>query len=76
MVIMIMFLVGILLGVLIYTNAGQIGKIVSPLFGGLVGIIKYVIPVGIIIIAFSLIREERAFVTTKVTQFYLFLFCV
>ncbi len=76
MVIMIMFLVGILLGVLIYTNAGQIGKIVSPLFGGLVGIIKYVIPVGIIIIAFSLIREERAFVTTKVTQFIIFILCV
>lgn len=76
MVIMIMFLVGILLGVLIYTNAGQIGKIVSPLFGGLVGIIKYVIPVGIIIIALSLIREERAFVTTKVTQFIIFILCV
>lgn len=76
MVIMIMFLVGIILGVLIYTNAGQIGRFISPLFGGLVGIIKYVIPVGIIIIALSLIREERAFVTTKVTQFIIFILCV
>ena len=76
MVIMIMFLVGILLGVLIYTNAGQVGRFVSPLFGGLVGIIKYVIPVGIIVIAISLIREERAFVTTKITQFIIFILCV
>ena len=76
MIIMIMLLVGVLLGVLIYTSAGQIGRFVSPLFGGLVGIIKYVIPIGIIVVALSLIKEEKSFVTTKLTQFIIFVLCI
>ncbi len=76
MVIIIMFLISILLGVLIYTNAGKVGAYVGPLFGGLVGIIKYIIPIGIFITALSLMREDSDFVATKVTQFLVFIVCV
>ena len=58
MVIIIMLIVGIMLGVLIYTGAGQIGAFLSPLFGGLLGVIKYIIPVGIVVTALSLMKED------------------
>lgn len=76
MAIILMLLIGVMLGVLIYTGAGQVGAFLSPLFGGLVGIIKYVIPVGIIVTALSLIREESSYVTTKLTQFIIFIICI
>ncbi len=76
MVIILLILLSILSGVLIYTNAGQIGAYISPLLGGLVGVIKYVIPVGLFVIALSLIREDSNFVTTKVTQFLIFIICI
>lgn len=76
MTIICMIMFGILLGVLIYTGAGQLGAFISPLFGGLVGIIKYVLPVGIVITGLSLLRENSEYVTTKVTQFIIFIVCV
>lgn len=76
MVIIIMLIVGIMLGVLIYTGAGQIGAFLSPLFGGLLGVIKYIIPVGIVVTALSLMKEDSDYVTTKLTQFIIFVVCV
>ena len=76
MVIIIMIIVGIMSGVIIYTGAGQVGAVLSPLFGGLLGIIKYVIPVGIIVAALSLMREDSDYVTTKLTQFIIFIVCI
>lgn len=76
MMIIIMLIVGIMLGVLIYTGAGQVGAILSPVLGGLIGIIKYVIPIGIIVMALSLIKEDSEYVSTKVIQFLVFIVCV
>ena len=76
MIIIIMLIVGIMSGVLIYTGTGQVGAILSPVLGGLVGIIKYVIPVGIIVMALSLIKEDSEYVSTKVIQFLVFVVCV
>ena len=76
MIIILIMLASILLGILIYTSAGQIGSFISPLFGGLVGVIKYIIPIGMFITALSLMRENSDFVTTKVTQFLVFIICV
>ena len=76
MMIIIMLIVGIMSGVLIYTGAGQVGAILSPVLGGLVGIIKYVIPIGIVVMALSLIKEDSDYVSTKVIQFLIFIVCV
>ena len=35
----------ILLGILIYTKSGYIGENLSPILGGIMGWIKYIIPV-------------------------------
>ncbi len=46
-----LIIISILLGILIYTNKGYIGEHLSPILGGIVGWIKYIIPVGTFIIA-------------------------
>lgn len=71
-----MIVISILLGVLIYTNAGQIGAVISPILGGLIGVIKYVIPIGMFITAISLIKENSSYVNTKLTQFIAFTICI
>ena len=76
MIIILMLLVGVMLGVIIYTGAGQIGAVLNPLLGGLVGIIKYIIPIGVIVTGISLMREDSNYVTTKLTQFIIFIVCV
>ena len=50
---------GILLTVLIYAQTGTLGEILSPALGGIVGIIKYVIPLGMIGIAISLAKNDK-----------------
>ena len=76
MVIIIMILIGIILGVVIYTGAGQVGRTINPILGGLVGIIKYLIPIAFIFTGISLIREDHNYVTTKITQLIIFVICV
>jgi len=49
-----LIIASILLGVLIYTNSGYIGEHLSPILGGIMGWIKYIIPVGTFAIAIFL----------------------
>ena len=46
-----MFLISILLAILIYTKSGYIGEHLSPILGGIMGVIKYIIPIGTFLIA-------------------------
>ena len=43
--VVLMIIVSILLGVLIYSKSGAIGRTISPILGGLMGPIKYIIPI-------------------------------
>ena len=50
-----MFLISILLAILIYTKSGYIGEHLSPILGGIMGAIKYIIPIGMLFIAIYMI---------------------
>ena len=45
-----LFLISILLAILIYTKSGYIGEHLSPILGGIMGAIKYIIPIGTFLI--------------------------
>ena len=75
MTVLILIVLSLILGILIYTNSGIIGETISPVFGGLVGIIKYVVPIGIFVTAISMIKETSD-TTTKVAQFVVFIVCI
>lgn len=72
----IIMIVSVLLAVLIYIQSGYIGEHLSPMLGGIMGWIKYILPIGAFIIGITLIKEEREFVMPKVTQYVIIILCV
>jgi len=71
-----LFVVSILLFVLIYGETGAIGEILSPALGGIIGFIKYLIPIGFLVLAVCIAKDDRAYVTSKLIQYAVLLSCV
>ena len=63
-----LIIASILLTILIYTKAGYIGQTLSPILGGIMGWIKYIIPVGTFAIAIFLACDEDK--DNKITRAY------
>jgi len=70
------FVTGILLMILIYAETGAIGEVLSPVLGGIIGVIKYIIPLGIIGISISLVKNDKDYLFSKVCQYVVFLSCI
>jgi len=70
------FVVGLLLTILIYAETGALGTILSPVLGGIIGIIKYILPLGIIGISISLVRNDKDYLVSKICQYVVFLSCI
>ena len=75
--VVILIVSSILLAVLIYTKSGYIGETLSPILGGIMGWIKYIIPVGTFAIAiFLACDEDKENFTKKIMQYAVFLLCI
>ncbi len=74
--VVVLVLLSILLMILIYTKSGSVGAKLSPMLGGIMGFIKYVIPIGMLLIAISMTRNDRYYMTHKLTQYGIFLVCI
>lgn len=71
-----MIVASVLLGVLIYTQSGYLGQNLSPMLGGLIGSIKYIIPIGTFLIAIHLACDDKDYLGTKLVQYVVFLVCI
>ena len=71
-----MLILSILLMVLIYTKSGFLGETLSPMLGGIMGTIKYIIPIGTFAIAIYLAYDGKDKLYTKLIQYAIFLLCV
>ena len=71
-----MILISILLAVLIYTKSGWIGEHLSPMLGGIMGGIKYIIPIGTFLIGIYMTCQDRDYLFSKLVQYGIFLICV
>lgn len=71
-----MIIISILLMILIYTNAGYIGQHLSPMLGGIMGWMKYILPIGTFAIAIHLACEKKEELTPKLMQYGIFLLCI
>ena len=71
-----MIIISILLAVLIYTSSGYIGKTLSPLLGGIIGWMKYILPIGTFAIAINLACEKKETLSHKLVQYGIFLACI
>ena len=65
-----MIVVSILLFVLIYGEKGSIGAILSPILGGIIGPIKYVIPIGFLALAIAITKEKKSYLITSSTLLF------
>ena len=75
--VVILILASILLGVLIYTKAGYIGETLSPILGGIMGWIKYIIPVGTFAMAIVIAcDEDKTDFAKKIFQYAILLLCI
>ena len=71
-----MLILSILLMVLIYTKSGFLGETLSPMLGGIMGMIKYIIPIGTFAISIYLAYDGKDKLYTKLIQYAIFLLCV
>ena len=71
-----MILISILLAVLIYTKSGYIGEHLSPILGGIMGVIKYVLPIGTFLIGIYMTYEDKDYLFSKLIQYGIFLVCI
>ena len=71
-----LIVISILLAVLIYSESGYIGETLSPILGGLMGFIKYILPIGIFIVAISIACNKKDYVITKLIQYGICLLCI
>ena len=68
-----MIIISILLVVLIYTNSGYIGQHLSPMLGGIMGWMKYILPIGTFAIAIYLACQTKDYLSPKLVQYAIFL---
>lgn len=74
--VVVMVLVSILLAVLIYSNSGVIGEILSPMLGGFIGFVKYIIPIGTFAIALYLAYDDKDYLISKLIQYGILICCL
>ena len=74
--VVIMIVISILLAVLIYSNSGVIGEILSPMLGGFIGGVKYIIPIGTFAIALYLAYDDKDYMVSKLIQYGIVICCL
>ncbi len=72
----VFIILSILLAVLIYAQTGPIGRGLSVVLGGLIGWIKYIIPVGTFMVGITLTRNSKKDVVPKITQYLIIILCI
>ncbi len=73
--VIILLVCAILLFVLIYGEKGTIGESLGPSLGGMLGIVKYIIPFGFIMLAIS-VAKTRSSAHGKIMQWLVFFACI
>ncbi len=66
----------VLLAVLLYTNSGVVGQKLNEILGGMLGIVKYILPIGTFLAAIKIASSDEYDTTSKLLQYVLFLICI
>ena len=76
MAIVALIILSVLLCVLIYGKSGIIGIKLNEILGGMMGIIKYILPIGTFAIGIKLALDDDEYLTAKLTQYAILLISV
>ena len=71
-----MAIFSVLLGVLIYNQSGIMGQQISSILSGVMGFIKYIVPIGTFLIAIYKLCNKKEDAYIKLFQYALLLVCV
>ena len=74
--IVVLFVLSILSAVLIYGKSGVIGIKLTEILGGLIGIIRYILPIGIFAVAIKIVCEDREELWYKLGHYTIFLITI
>ena len=70
--VVITIIFSILLTVLIYAESGYVGIILSDFFGGMFGILKYILPIGSFAVAIKMAcKEDDSYISSRIFQYTL-----
>ena len=69
MAVVILIVVSILLAVLIYTKSGMVGTKLNEILGGIFGIVQYILPIGIFVIAIKIASNGNEEFKMKLVQY-------
>lgn len=67
--VVILIVLSILLAVLIYTKSGTIGIKLNEILGGMMGVSRLLLPIGILGIAIKFACENDDYMTSKLVKF-------
>ena len=68
-----LIILSILLCVLIYGKSGVVGIKLNEILGGMMGIIKYVLPIGIFAVAIKIACADNEYISSKLMQYAILL---
>ncbi len=74
--VIILLIISILSFILVYGEKGAIGEVLSPALGGLMGFIKYILPIGMVCVSISVAKDDRSYLTSKLVQYIIVLACI
>ena len=75
--VMVLIVLSIILGVLIYTQGGYLGDKLSPALGGVLGFVKYAIPIAIFAMALYMAHQkDTKYYVHKLVMFFVILLLV
>ena len=68
----------VLLAVLLYANSGELGEKLNEVLGGMLGVLRYILPIGTFAIAIKMACNEKEdeYITHKLIQYAILLICV
>ena len=71
-------IISILLAILIYANSGTLGAKLNEFLGGMIGWIRYILPIGTFAIAIKIAcnEKEEEYITHKLIQYTILLICI
>ena len=72
----ILIVLSILLGFLIYTNSGVIGIKLNEILGGMMGVTRLLLPIGILGVAIKLACTDNEYVSSKLIKFCVLLISI
>lgn len=72
----ILIVLSILLGFLIYTNSGVVGIKLNEILGGMMGVTRLLLPIGILGVAIKLACTDNEYVSSKLVKFVVLLISI